>query len=141
MQDIQSLTRSLGAALQLSPPYVRFVAAREANDADVILSEQLQALELIRMQYRHEAARQDAADAGLVADYNRQFDALYDEIMGNEHMQEYHAAAEGLNALLKWMTAYLQGCAQGEDPAAFEPEQPGCGGNKSSGCGGCKGCG
>ena len=141
MQDIQLLTRELGAALQLSPPYVRFVAAQEANEADEPLNEQLQALDLLRMQYRFEAAKKEAADAGLMEDYNRQFDALYDEIMGNERMKEYHAAAEGLNALLQWMTGYLQGCAQGEDPASYEPEQPGCGGKKSSGCGGCKGCG
>ncbi|MCL2299991.1 MAG: YlbF family regulator [Firmicutes bacterium] len=137
MQDIRQLTRELGAALQLSPPYVRFVAAQEANDADEALCEQLQALELIRMQYRHEAARKDDADPGLMEDCNRQFDALYDEIMGNEHMREYHAAAETLNELLKWITAYLEGCARGEDPAAFEPEQAGCGGK----CGGCAGCG
>ena len=141
MQDIHQLTRELGAALQLSPPYVRFVAAREANDADEALTEQLQALDLLRLQYRHEASRKDGADAGLMEDYNRRFDALYDEITGNALMIEYQEAAEGLNALLKWMTGYLQGCAQGEDPAVFEPEQAGCGGKKSSGCGGCKGCG
>jgi len=138
MQDIQQLTRELGAALQLSPPYVRFVAAQETNDADTALNEQLQALDLLRMQYRHEAAKKDDADVALMKDYNRRFDALYDEIMGNEHMMEYHAAAEALNALLQWMTAYLQGCAQGEDPSSFEPEQAGCGGGN---CGGCKGCG
>jgi len=141
MQDIQSLTRSLGAALQLSPTYVRFVAAKEANDADEALTEQLRALDLLRMQYRFEAAKKDDADAGLMEDYNRQFDALYDEITGNALMKEYQEAAEGLGDLLKWMTGYLQGCAQGEDPANYEPEQAGCGGKKSSGCGGCKGCG
>jgi hypothetical protein len=116
---------------------VRFVAAQEANDADAPLTEQLRALDLLRMQYRFEAAKKDDADAAIMEDYNRRFDALYEEIMDNEHMKEYHAAAEGLNDLLKWMTGVLQGCAQGEDPAVFEPEQAGCGGK----CGGCAGCG
>jgi len=137
MQDIKQITRELGAALQLSPEYVRFVAAQEANDADEALGAQLRELELVRMQYRHEAAKKDAADAGLMEAYNSQFEALYDLIMGNEGMQEHQAAAEGLNALLQWMTGILQGCAQGQDPSAFEPEQSGCGGK----CNSCSGCG
>ena len=137
MQDIKQLTRELGSALQLTPEYVRFVAAQEANDVDEALGAQLRELELVRMQYRHEAAKKDTADAGLMEAYNSQFEALYDRIMGNEGMQEHQAAAEGLNALLQWMTGILQGCAQGQDPASFEPEQPGCGGK----CNSCSGCG
>ena len=137
MQDIKQLTRELGAALQLSPEYVRFVAAQEANDADEALGGQLRELELVRMQYRVEAAKKDAADAGLMEMYNSKFEALYDLIMGNESMKEHRAAAEGLNALLQWMTGILEGCAQGQDPGTFEPEQPGCGGK----CNSCSGCG
>jgi len=137
MQDIKQLTRELGAALQLSPEYVRFVAAQEANDADEALGEQLRELELVRMQYRIEAAKKDDADANTMQEYNAQFEALYDQIMSNENMQEHQAAADALNALLKWMTAILQGCAQGQDPAIFEPEQVGCGGK----CNSCSGCG
>ncbi|MCL2495582.1 MAG: YlbF family regulator [Oscillospiraceae bacterium] len=138
MQDIKQLTRELGAALQLAPEYVRFVAAQEANDADEALGEQLRALGLLRMQYRHEAAKRDDADAALMEEYNAKFEALYDQIMGNEGMAEHKAAAEGLNGLLQWMTGVLQGCAQGQDPAVFEPSQAGCGGGN---CGGCTGCG
>ena len=138
MQDIRQLTRELGSALQLSPEYVRFVAAQEANDADEALGEQLRALELLRMQYRHEAAKKDDADAGIMETYNAKFEALYDQIMGNESMQEHQEAAEGLNALLQWMTGILQGCAQGQDASTFEPAQAGCGGGN---CGGCSGCG
>ena len=138
MQDIKQLTRELGAALQLSPAYVRFVAVQEANDADEALGEQLRELDLVRMQYRVEAAKKDEADANLMEGYNSQFEALYDLIMGNESMKEHKEAAESLNALLQWMTGVLQGCAQGQDPATVEPAQQGCGGGD---CGGCKGCG
>jgi len=137
MQDIKQLTRELGAALQLSPEYVRFVAAQEANDADEALGEQLRELDLVRMQYRVEAAKKEAADAGRMGEYNEKFEALYDLIMDNGNMQEHKEAAEGLNALLQWMTGLLQGCAQGNDPSVFEPEQPGCAGK----CNSCSGCG
>jgi len=139
MQDIKQLTRELGAALQLSPAYVRFVAAQETNDADEALGQQLRELDLLRMQYRHEAAKKDNADAELMADYNSRFEALYDLIMGNENMREHKQAAEGLNELLKWMTSVLQGCAQGQDPSSYEPAESDCG--SGGGCGGCKGCG
>jgi cell fate (sporulation/competence/biofilm development) regulator YlbF (YheA/YmcA/DUF963 family) len=137
MQDIRQLTRELGSALQLSPEYVRFVAAREANEADEALCEQLRELELLRMQYRHEA-KKDAADADLMEAYNSRFEALYGEIMGSANMMEYREANNALSELLQWMTGLLQGCAQGEDAATFEPAQEsGCGGK----CGGCSGCG
>jgi len=137
MQDIKQLTRSLGAALQLSPEYVRFVAAQEANDADEALGEQLRELDLLRMQYRREAAKKDDANAELMEAYNSKFEALYDQIMGNASMKEHQEAAEALNALLQWMTGLLQGCAQGNDPSVYEPEQSGCGGK----CNSCSGCG
>jgi len=137
MQDIKQLTRELGAALHLSPEYVRFVSAREANEADESLNERMRELELVRMQYQHEAAKQDDADAGLMEMYNSRFEALYGEIMGNSNMMEYREANDALNALLQWMTGLLQGCAQGEDPGIYEPEQAGCGGKCSS----CNGCG
>ena len=140
MQDIRNLTRELGSALQLSPEYVRFVAAQETNDADEALGEQLRALDLLRMQYRHEAMKKDDADTAIMEEYNASFEALYDRIMGNEGMVEHQAAAEGLNGLLQWMTGVLQGCAQGQDPGSYEPAQAGCG-SHGSGCGGCGGCG
>ena len=136
MQDIKQLTRNLGAALQLAPEYVRFVAAQETNDADEALGEQMRELELLRMQYRHEAAKQDGVDSDLMEAYNVQFEALYGQIMDNENMREYQAAGEALNALVTWISGLLQGCAQGEDPMSFEPKAAGCGGD----CGGCSGC-
>ena len=137
MQNIEQLTRELGAALQLTPAYVRYVAAKEQNEADESLSEKMRAIELLRLQYQHEAAKGDAADEALMDGYDAKFRTAYDEIMGNENMKEFQAAAGGMDKLLQRVTGILAGCAQGEDPAAFEPEEPGCGGN----CGGCKGCG
>lgn len=138
MQDMKTKVREIGAALQLSPEYVRYVAAQEANEADDALNKQMQALELLRLQYQHEAAKQDAADEDLMEEYDQQFQALYDEIMDNAHMREYRAASEALTGLLKWTSGYLQGCAQGEDPALYDPEQAsGCSGS----CSGCSGCG
>jgi len=138
MQNIEQLTRELGAALQLCPEYVRFVAAKEENEADEALQENLRELDLVRMQYRREAAKGD--DPAAMEDCDRRFKALYDEVIKNGHMQDYQLAGSGLDKLIKRVVGILQGCVQGEDPGSYEPEESGCGG-QGSGCGGCKGCG
>jgi len=137
MQDIDKLTRELGAALQLTPAYMRWVAAKEYNEADEGLNEMMREIELVRLQYQHEAAKGEAADDAAMEAYDTQFNALYEEIMQNERMQEYQQAAAGMDKLLQRVTGILAGCAQGEDPSSYEPEESGCGGN----CGGCNGCG
>ncbi|MDR2753368.1 MAG: YlbF family regulator [Oscillospiraceae bacterium] len=136
MQNIETLTRELAAALQLTPAYARYVAAKEENEADDELNAQMRQLELLRLQYQHEAQKDENADEALMEGYDAQFTAQYDEIMENPHMQEYQTAAQAIDALLKRVTGILAGAAQGEDPAAYEPEA-GCGGS----CGGCHGCG
>ena len=138
MQNIEQLTRSLGEAIQLCPQYVRCVAAREQNEADEALQERMQQLELVRMQYRHEASKEEP-DQAKMDEHERKFNAIYGEVTQSETMREYQLAAGELDKLMQRLTGILQGCAKGEDPGAFEPEKPGCGGG--SGCGGCKGCG
>jgi len=136
MQNIEQLARGLGAALQLCPQYVRCLAAKEQNEADESLQGLMRELELVRMQYKHEATKGDAADEAQMEAYERQFRALHGEILKSANMQEYQEAAGELDRLVKRVVGILQGCAQGEDPASYEP-QDACGG----GCGGCKGCG
>ena len=137
MQNIEQLTRDLGAALQLCPEYVNCLAAKERNEADEALQELMQQLELVRMQYKHEASKGDASDEAQMDGYERQFKAVYGEIMKNGNMQDYQMAASELDKLLKRVVGILQGCAQREDPATYEPEAAGCGGSCSS----CAGCG
>ncbi|MCL2106282.1 MAG: YlbF family regulator [Oscillospiraceae bacterium] len=136
MQAIEQLTRALGAAIQLDPVYVRYVAAKEANEADEALTERMRELELLRLSYRHEAAKKEQADKAKMEDFNERFQALYAEIMKNSSMREYQEASGALEAFMKRLTGILTGCAAGEDPESYEPEEAACGGS----CGGCKGC-
>ncbi|MDR2647809.1 MAG: YlbF family regulator [Oscillospiraceae bacterium] len=133
--SIEETTRALGAEIQLAPAYVRFVAAKEANDADEVLSRQMREIELLRMQYQHEAAKGASADEGKMDAYDEAFQQLYQTIMQNPRMREYQAAMDDMDALMKRVTGILSGCAMGEDPATFEPKDHDCGGD----CGGCGG--
>ena len=140
MQNIEQLTRELGAALQLSPAYVRYVAAKEQNEADEGLAELMREIELVRLQYSREAAKGDASDEAAMEAYDARFKELYGAVMANGNMQDYQIAAGAMDKLLQRVTGILAGCAQGEDPATYEPEQAGCGGGGCGG-GGCGGCG
>lgn len=137
MSPIEQQARALAASLQLTTEYTAWVAARERNEADEGLAEQMRALELLRMQYGHEAAKGESADKARMEGCNGDFRALYAKIMANENMQDYQEAAGALEALLRRITGILAGAAQGEDPETYEPRSEVCGGN----CNGCSGCG
>jgi len=141
MQNLEQLTRELGQALQLQPQYVRYVAANEARQADEILAEQTSQLELVRMQYQHEAQKGSEVDAAKMEEYSAQFKQLHTAILGSDIMLEYQQAVGDLDALVQHISGIISGCANGEDPATYEPKARGggCGG----GCGGghCGGCG
>jgi len=139
MQNIEQLARELGAALQLQPEYVRVVAAQEQNDADEGLQANMQELGLVRMQYQHEAAKGDDADEALMGEYQTKFQGIYDTIMQNPNMEEYQAATKELDAVVQYVSAILDGCAQGEDPATYEPKPAGCGCSCEECGGGCGG--
>ena len=141
MQNIDKLTRELGAAIQLAPQYARFVAAKEANEADDSQNEKMKQVELIRLQYQNEAQKGAEADEARMESYSDQFRVLHEQIMASERMQEYQTAARAMDELLKRVTGIIAGCAQGQDPATYEPEQSGCGGGGCGGKSGCGGCG
>ncbi|MDR2525696.1 MAG: YlbF family regulator [Oscillospiraceae bacterium] len=143
MQSIEEKARALAQEIQLSPVYTAWVAARECNESDDALCEQMRELELLRMQYQRENAKGEAADSARMDAYNQRFQAVYDDIAQNPNMQAYQTCAEALEAMMKRVTGILKGAANGEDPATYEPES-GCGGgccgghsHGHSGCGGC----
>ncbi|MCL2445433.1 MAG: YlbF family regulator [Oscillospiraceae bacterium] len=138
MTNIETLTRELGAALQLAPQYVRYVAANDARQADGALTEQTHELELVRMQYQNEAQKGNAAAPEKMEAYAAQFKQLHTTLMSNAVMLEYQQATSELDELMQRITGILGGCANGEDPATFEPRAKG-GGCGGGGCGGCGG--
>ncbi|MCL2195929.1 MAG: YlbF family regulator [Oscillospiraceae bacterium] len=141
MNNLEQLTRELGAALQLAPQYVRFVAADDARAADDSLTEQTQQFELVRMQYQNEAQKgADADDAQLEA-YAAQFQQLHTTLMSNPIMAEYQHAAGELDDMVHRTIAIIGGCANGEDPATYEPRPKGGGCGGGGGCGSGGGCG
>ena len=135
--DLIQMARALGAQIQQDERYLSFMAAHNANERDEELSELIGRVQLVHMSYRHEAAKADANQQKLSA-YDEEFSGLYKQVMAHPLMQQYEAARDEFDALMKKITGILALCARGEDPQTCEPEdKPGCGGD----CGGCAGCG
>ena len=124
--DIIEITRQLGAAIQQDERYLRFAAAREANEKDPELLDLMGQIQLVQMNYQREAA-QENPDSEKMAEYERQFNAVYDKFMGNEKMKAYEAARKEIDGMMNYIMQILGLCVNGADPATCEPEEHSCG--------------
>ena len=112
--DIIELTRELGAAIQNTEEYKRFMAAKEKNDNDEQLQKQIGDFNLLKMQLDAEYEKEEKDEAKLLQ-INEEIVALY-------------------NVIIDKISNILLMCENGEDPKTCEPSS--CTGNCSS-CGGC----
>lgn len=133
---VMELTRQLGAALQREPEYIRLMDAKQKNDEDSVLQEDIGNLNLIRIQYNVEYSKEEDRDAKKIEEYNNQFKALYAKIMRNPNMTEYNAAKEAVDKKMDEITTILTMCINGEDPETCEIPHSSCTGSCAS-CGGC----
>ena len=131
--DVIELTRKLGAAIQDTDEYKRFMAAKEANDNDKALQQQIGDFNLLKMQLDAEYEKEEKDEAKLL-EINEKIVSLYNTIIEGKAMSEYNAAYEAYRALTDKISNILLMCENGEDPATCEPSS--CSGNCSS-CGGC----
>jgi len=138
--DIITLTRQLGAALQQDERYLAFQKATAANEADEPLNELMHRIQLVHMSYQHEASLEEKNEQKLDA-YDREFNELYAKVMENPNMQNYEAARQEVDNLMRYITEILTLCIRGEDPETCEPKphdcHDGCG---HDGCDSCEGC-
>ncbi len=132
--DIIKLTRELGKAIQQDERYLKFVAAREANEADTELNDLVGKMQLIHMSYQHEASKEDANEQKLQA-YEEEFMGIREKIIANPNMANYEAARMAIDEMMNHIVGILTECIKGEDPETCElPQEHSCSGNCSS-CG------
>ncbi|HIS05129.1 MAG TPA: YlbF family regulator [Candidatus Fimenecus stercoravium] len=133
--DIETLTRQLGAAIQQDETYLAYAAAKEANDADEALNALMGKIRLVQLNYQQEAAK-ESPDEQKMNEYNREFQAVYNQIMANEHMQAFETARQAVDDMMNRITGILAMCVNGEDPQTCDPAAHNCSGD----CGSCGGC-
>ena len=135
--DIIAMARELGAALQQDERYIKLRQAQKVNEEDTALNELIAKLQLVQMNFSHEASKEQKDDNRL-QELDTEFGQLYNQVMANPNMQAYEAAAAEIDELMKYINGIFQLCLQGEDPATCEPHihDHGCEGD----CCSCEGC-
>lgn len=136
MDNLEKITRELGAEIQKDERYLKFMAAKEANDKDTGLAELMSKIQLIQISYQHEAAKENPDDGKLKA-YDEEFRGVYTEIMQNQNMRNYEMARKDIDDMMNYLTGILALCVNGDDPATCDPtaHSDACGGDCSC-CGG-----
>lgn len=134
MEEIIAKTRELCKLLQSDESFKKYIAAKEVNDNDEQLQEDIGAFNLAKMAIDNALGEEERDDEKVKA-LNEDLRKAYSKIMVNENMQYYQAVKQQLDKLVNDITSLIVICANGEDPDTAEIPSS-CGGDCAS-CGGC----
>ena len=134
--SIESALRELGKEIQKDERFIALQAAAKVNDADENLQQQMQEMQLISLKYQQEAGKGEEADSAKIEDLQKQYSALYEEIMKNENMEAYSAAASQMEEMAQYISKMIGLFFDGQDPETCEIPDESCTHNCST-CGGC----
>ena len=132
--DIIERTRELGKALQTDDRYIAYMLAKQANDEDKALQEQIDSFEKMRYDLSMEMTKENK-DTDKIKELDDNIKATYNKIMSNKNMIVFAAAQKSLEQLVGNIQEIITMSANGEDPATCEPST-GCTGSCAT-CGGC----
>ncbi|MBR3420764.1 MAG: YlbF family regulator [Ruminococcus sp.] len=133
--DIIEMTRELGKALQTDDRYIAYMLAKQANDEDKALQEQIDSFEKMRYDLSMEMTKENK-DTDKIKELDDNIKATYNKIMSNKNMIVFAAAQKSLEQLVGNIQEIITMSANGEDPATCEPST-GCTGSCAT-CGGCR---
>ncbi len=133
--DIIEMTRELGKALQNDDRYIAYMLAKQANDEDKALQEQIDSFEKMRYDLSMEMTKENK-DTDKIKELDDNIKATYNKIMSNKNMIVFAAAQKSLEQLVGNIQEIITMSANGEDPATCEPST-GCTGSCAT-CGGCR---
>ncbi|MBQ5398832.1 MAG: YlbF family regulator [Ruminococcus sp.] len=134
MDKIIEHAREIGRLLQNSEPYKKLKEAETLADKDEKLQNDIKEFNLKRLSINVETQKVEK-DGEKIANLNREMQAVYAEIMSNEHMKSYNEAKQEFDNTVTRVVTIIQNCAQGEDPDTTDFD-PSCTGSCST-CGGC----
>ena len=105
---VEEAVRTLGKCIQADPRYQQYQQAKQNNDADTALQEQIGAFNMKRMSYQRKM----------------------------DDMVAFQEAKNKMDSMTKQIDAIITLCLQGEDPDTCHPDLSQCSGDCSA-CGGC----
>ena len=133
---VEEAVRTLGKCIQADPRYQQYQQAKQNNDADTALQEQIGAFYMKRMSYQRKMDEDPEENAEALQALEKELDALYTEILKNPNMVAFQEAKDKMDSMTKQIDAIITLCLQGEDPDTCHPDLSQCSGDCSA-CGGC----
>ncbi|HRR75612.1 MAG TPA: YlbF family regulator [Ruminococcus sp.] len=132
--DIIEMTRELGKALQNDDRFIAYNLAKQANDNDKELNDDIEKFSALRADLTNAMSAEDK-DTDLIKQLDEDIKSTYQKIMSNKNMLVFQGAQAALENLVNNINQIISMCANGEDPATCQPST-GCTGSCST-CGGC----
>lgn len=134
--DVIELTRELGKAIQQDDRFIAYNLAKQVNDNDKELNEDVEKFTKLREEL-NEVMKNDikATETEHLKELDENIKATYKKIMSNKNMIVFQAAQKNLEDLINNIQQIITLCANGEDPETCQPSS-GCTGSCST-CGGC----
>ena len=123
---LEETLRQLGKEIQSDPRFAALKAAAAKNDADESLQKQMQEMQLLSLKYQQEAGKGEDADSAKIEDLQKQYSALYEEIMKNENMEAYSAAASQMEEMAQYISKMIGLFFDGQDPETCEIPDESC---------------
>ncbi len=134
--DVIELTRELGKAIQQDDRYIAYMLAKQVNDNDKELNDDVEKFSKLREEL-NEVMKKDvqASETDHLKELDENIKATYKKIMNNKNMIVFQAAQKNLEDLINNVQQIITMCANGEDPDTCQPSS-GCSGSCAT-CGGC----
>ena len=132
--DVIELTRELGKAIQQDDRYIAYNLAKQVNDEDKELNDDIEKFTKLRIDLTNAMSYEDK-DTDLIKQLDEDIKSTYNKIMSNKNMLVFQAAQKSLESLIENINQIISMCANGEDPDTCQPSS-GCSGSCAS-CGGC----
>ena len=133
--DIMEMTRELGKAIQQDDRYTAYMLAKQANDEDKELQDDISRFEELRINLGTAMSEEDP-DSDKIKELDTEIKALYQKIMKNPKMIVFSGAQQALEKLVSNVQQIISMCANGEDPETCQIPESGCTGS----CASCAGC-
>ena len=129
------LTRELGKAIQQDDRYIAYNLAKQVNDEDKELQEDIDRFSVLRSELGG-AMSAEEPDKDKIGELDKEIKTLYQKIMKNQNMIVFQSAQQALESMINNINQIISMCANGEDPETCQPSTGGCSGSCST-CGGC----
>ena len=133
--DIIEMTRELGKALQNDDRFIAYTLAKQANDKDKELNDDIEKFSKLRQDLTTAMSAEDK-DTDLIKQLDEDIKSTYQKIMSNKNMIVFQSAQTALENLVTNINQIISMCANGEDPETCQPPTGGCSGSCAT-CGGC----